>query len=152
MQGPHCATFARYLIVAMVALGGCRADDALRRDLEIQVSPDLLRFDPQFEYVRISYTMRNAAEGELTLVATEVQAELTPESWTTLVNVNAGYIQDVLGETLPRGYAGERAIFFQRLSPGRYRLRIRFRPSGGTAVTSPAPMLDAMSNTLTVVP
>ena len=153
MHQSRRVNLARNLLVAVVALAGCRDGTEQQRELEIQVSPDTLRFDPEVQGVRIGYSVRSSAAAELwDPLGPGIQAELSPGSWTTWPDPSEGYVQPCpCGLALLPGYSTQR-VAIQPLSPGRYRLRATYRRSDPTAVTAPAPTLEAFSNDFVVMP
>jgi hypothetical protein len=146
------AFLARAFIIAIVTLQACGAGSEQARELEVTVSPDTMRVIPQDGTVFIKYTLRTTAEIELlTRLGPEVQAELSPDAWTTLVVPGKADIQSGLrGIVLQQGYSAELGVNRQ-LQPGRYRLLMTYRPSQ-PSVTATGPSIDVVSNRFVVLP
>jgi len=139
------------MTLAMTALTACHDGPEPSPELEIQVSPDTMRSDLEAGGVRIHYTMRSTAQVQLGGIGPDVQAQLPPGSWTTLVDSTGLYIQDVLGWTISPGYAADRVVY-RELKPGRYRLRTTYTPSDPPGSTAPGAPIEALSNAFVVLP
>jgi len=144
--------FASCFLIAAVALAGCSGGNEQQRELDIQVSPDTVRFDPEMQSVPILYTMRSTAAVELwDPLGPSIQTEFSTGSWTTLVESGADVQPCPCGFTISSGYSGQR-IVARPLNPGRYRLRAAYRRSDPTNVTAAGASLEAFSNAFVVLP
>ena len=147
-------SIAAYLVVMVIALLGCGDGSAQAPELDIEVRPDTARFDLEAQSVRIRYAIRNTAGVELLASSPDLQQEGTPGSWTTWVDPNSRYIQDVLGPTmsvaLAPGYAAD-FVTYRQLGAGRYRLRVLYQRSGQTGVNNPGMSIEALSNVFVVL-
>jgi hypothetical protein len=130
--------------------------------LVIEVSPDTVR-DPSQGVVPqlIAYTERYVGAGQPKIwldIGPEVESEVTPGVWRTVAGFGSDpnnlYLQPALGDAWAAvtkdDLRAERSTYAP-MTPGRYRLRQKFRLTAPSATEPAGEILEATSNVYVVM-
>ena len=142
----------RLLVVAALAIAGCRDVAAPERPFAVVVARDTVRVNASSSLVRVSYSYRNTSN--LLLGTTRypiVEAENSVGAWTGVSDArDTRYIMDTPDFTI-QDHGSWRSDEDFRLDPGRYRIHAYYWRMDGLDGTSSGAPLEAFSNVFVVL-